>query len=132
MVIRFSEDTVRPMGLIAAGVNGIKLKGEDEVIGAAVFNPQYDVFLLTSEGIAKRVKADQFPVQGRYGQGVIGWKLDGDAQLVGLAQNKPNFEVGVHLARLAAKRVRLDDAKLRGRPSHGNSVIDKLKEKVTL
>ncbi len=117
MVIRFSEDAVRPMGLIAAGVNGIKLKGEDEVIGAAVFNPQYDVFLLTSEGIAKRVKADQFPVQGRYGQGVIGWKLDGDAQLVGLAQNKPNFEVGIHLARLAAKRVRLDDAKLRGRPS---------------
>ncbi|MFN2145931.1 MAG: DNA gyrase C-terminal beta-propeller domain-containing protein, partial [Anaerolineales bacterium] len=131
MVIRFSEDEVRPMGLLAAGVAGIKLKGNDEVIGAAVFNPQQDVFLLTSEGIAKRVKADQFPVQGRYGQGVIGWKLEGDAQLVGLAQNKPNFEVGVHLARLATKRVRLDDAKVRGRPSNGNSVVDKLKERVT-
>ncbi|MBN2044864.1 MAG: DNA gyrase subunit A [Anaerolineales bacterium] len=132
MVIRFSEDTVRPMGLLAAGVNGIKLKGKDEVVGAAVFDERYDVFLLTTEGIAKRVNPDQFPVQGRYGQGVIGWKLAGDVQLAGMAQNKPNFEVGIHLARLAAKRVRLDDAKVRGRPANGNSVIDKLQEKVLL
>ena len=131
MAIRFSEEDVRPMGLLAAGVNGIKLKGDDEVIGATVYNPEQDVFLLTNEGIAKRVKGDQFPVQGRYGQGVIGWKLAGDAKLVGLSQNKPNFEVGIHLKRLAAKRVRLDEAKVRGRPSNGNSVIDNMKEGVT-
>jgi DNA gyrase subunit A len=131
MVIRFSEEEVRPMGLLAAGVNGIKLKGDEEVVGAVVFTPAYEVFLLTSGGIAKRVQADQFPTQGRYGQGVIGWKLGADERLVGIAQNKPNFEVGVHLARLAAKRIRLDDAKIRTRPASGNSVIDNLKEGVT-
>ena len=34
--IRFSEQEVRPMGLVAAGVNGIKLSGKDDVIGAEV------------------------------------------------------------------------------------------------
>jgi DNA gyrase subunit A len=130
MAIRFSEEEVRPMGLLAAGVNGIKLKGKDEVVGACVVDKQFPVFLLTSEGIAKRVKANQFPTQGRYGQGVIAWKLSGDEKLVGIANHKPNFEVGIHLARLAAKRVRLDEAKVRTRPSNGNSVIDNMKEGV--
>ena len=130
MTIRFSEDTVRPMGLLAAGVNGIKLKGDDQVVGAVVANPKYEVFLLTSNGNAKRVKASQFPTQGRYGQGVIAWKLSGGEHLVGMANHKPNFEVGVHLEKLAAKRVRLDDAKVRTRPAKGNSVIDNLREAV--
>jgi DNA gyrase subunit A len=130
MAIRFSEEDVRPMGLLAAGVNGIKLKGEDVVVGAAVMDKNYEVFLLTTQGVAKRVKASQFPTQGRYGQGVIAWKLSRDEKLVGVTNHKPNFEVGIHLAKLAAKRVRLDDAKIRTRPANGNSVIDNLKEGV--
>ena len=35
MSIRFSEQDVRSMGLVAAGVNGIKLGSADQVIGAA-------------------------------------------------------------------------------------------------
>ncbi len=130
MAIRFSEEEVRPMGLLAAGVNGIKLKGDDEIVGAFVVNPKYDVFLLHVDGAAKRVKADQFPTQGRYGQGVIAWKLGKSEKLKGAANHKPNFEVGVHLAKLAAKRIRLDDAKIRTRPANGNSVIDNIKDGV--
>jgi DNA gyrase subunit A len=130
MAIRFSEEEVRPMGLVAAGVNGIKLKGKDEVVGACVVDKKYDIFLVTTEGTAKRIKASQFPTQGRYGQGVIAWKLTGSEKLIGVANHKPNFEVGIHLAKLAAKRVRLDEAKVRTRPANGNSVIDNLKEGV--
>ena len=130
MTIRFSEESVRPMGLLAAGVNGIKLKAGDQVVGAVVVNKKYDVFLINNSGAAKRVKMNQFPVQGRYGQGVISWKLGKDEKLVGMAHHKPNFEVSVHLSKLAAKRVRLDDAKIRTRPANGNSVIDNLKEGV--
>jgi DNA gyrase subunit A len=130
MAIRFSENEVRPMGLLAAGVNGIKLKGKNEVVGACVVDKKHEVFLLTTEGVAKRVKASQFPTQGRYGQGVIAWKLGGEAKLVGVVNHKPNFEVGIHLAKLAAKRIRMDEAKIRTRPANGNSVIDNLKEGV--
>jgi DNA gyrase subunit A len=61
MAIRFTEEDVRPMGLVAAGVNGIKLKVGDAVVGAVVLNPKFEVFILASDGIAKRVKASQFP-----------------------------------------------------------------------
>jgi DNA gyrase subunit A len=33
MGIRFNEEEARPMGLVAAGVNGIKLRDKDEVVG---------------------------------------------------------------------------------------------------
>ena len=124
MAIRFSEEAVRPMGLAAAGVNGIKLKAGAEVVGAAVLNPKFEVFMLASDGIAKRVKASQFPVQGRYGQGVRTWKLEEGIKLVGIANDKPNAKVTLHLSKLAAKAVRLDEAPVRTRPSNGKSVVE--------
>ena len=75
MAIRFSEEEVRPMGLAAAGVNGIKLGVGDEVIGVQVLPAEGEVFLIASDGKAKRVEQKDFPAQGRYGKGVIGWEL---------------------------------------------------------
>jgi DNA gyrase subunit A len=124
MAIRFTEEDVRPMGLVAAGVNGIKLKVGEEVVGATVLNPKFEVFLLASDGVAKRVKAAQFPTQGRYGQGVTAWKLGEGIRLVGIANDKPNAKVTLHLSKLAAKAVRLDEAPIRTRPSSGRSVVE--------
>jgi DNA gyrase subunit A len=124
MAIRFTEEDVRPMGLVAAGVNGIKLKAGDQVVGATVLNPKFEVFLLASDGVAKRVKAAQFPTQGRYGQGVTAWKLGEGIRLVGIANDKPNAKVTLHLSKLAAKAVRLDEAPIRTRPSNGRSVVE--------
>jgi DNA gyrase subunit A len=123
-VIRFQEDAVRPMGLVAAGVNGMKLKGEDKVIGARTLDTEMEVFLLASDGSAKRVKPEQFPVQGRYGQGVAGWKLPDGVKLVGLANDKPNLEVTIHMSNSAAKKVRLDAAPSRTRQSKGKIVLE--------
>jgi DNA gyrase subunit A len=124
MAIRFKEEDVRPMGLVAAGVNGIKLKDGDQVVGAVVLNTKFEVFIVASDGIAKRVKANHFPTQGRYGQGVVAWKLDEGVNVVGIANGKPNARVTLHLAKLAAKLTRLDDAPVRTRPSNGKSVVD--------
>jgi DNA gyrase subunit A len=123
-VIRFKESDVRAMGLVAAGVNGMKLKGDDKVIGARTLNNEMEVFLLASDGFAKRVKASNFPVQGRYGQGVAGWKFPAGVQLLGIANDKPNLEVTIHLTKSAAKKVRLDAAPIRTRPSNGKSVLE--------
>ena len=70
MAIRFKEDDVRPMGLVAAGVNGIKLDDKDEVVGVEILPAEGEIFLLTSDGKAKRVDEKEFPTQGRYGKGV--------------------------------------------------------------
>ncbi len=124
MTIRFSEDEIRPMGLVAAGVMGIKLKVGDTVVGSILLPAQYEAFLIREDGIAKRIKIGQFPKQGRYGQGVIAWSLDKGERLVGLATGKGTHKVTLHLAKLAPKQVRLDAAPLRGRPSNGASVVE--------
>ena len=68
MAIRFAEQEVRPMGLLAAGVNGIKLGVGDVVIGAQVLPVKGEIFIVASDGKAKRVEEKDFPVQGRYGK----------------------------------------------------------------
>ncbi len=117
MGIRFAEGDVRPMGLVAAGVNGIKLKGEDVVVGAEVVAPKGEVFLVDSRGYAKRVPFAEFPRQRRYGQGVVAWKLPKGAALVGGATGKGTQKVVLHLHKLAPKAVRLDAAPVRSRTS---------------
>jgi hypothetical protein len=124
MAIRFHEDAVRSMGLVAAGVGGIKLGARDLVIGLELIPRRGEILLVTSDGRAKRVTPDQFPRQGRYGQGVIAWKLPRTSQLVGVAAGKPNTRLTLLLDKLSPKAMRFDDAPLQTRIATGKSVID--------
>ena len=123
--IRFKEDDVRPMGLVAAGVNGMKLEDKDEVVGAEILPTDGDIFLLTNEGKAKRVDQKDFPVQGRYGKGVVAWDLPGKSTLVAVATGKPNHVATIHMTKGAPKSTRLDAAGLRKRASSkGDAVVE--------
>jgi DNA gyrase subunit A len=125
MGIRFSEDDVRPMGLVAAGVMGIKLKVGDEVIGMDLLPQAGEVFLLATNGKAKRVPITDFPTQGRYGQGVVTWKLPIAVRLAGMAVGKGTTKATIHLAKYAAKMARLDDAPARKRTAlRGAQVVE--------
>ncbi len=125
MAIRFKEEDVRPMGLVAAGVNGIKLGVGDEVVGMQVLPQTGELFLIGSDGKAKRIEAKDFPTQGRYGKGVIAWELPRGIKIAGLAMGKPNAIVTLHLLRAAAKQSRLDEAPLRKRSAvRGEAVVE--------
>jgi DNA gyrase subunit A len=124
MAIRFSEEEVRPMGLVAGGVSGMKLAATDSLIGAEVLPSEGELMLITRSGQAKRVDLVEFPTQGRYGQGVITWKLAEGERLAGMLVGKKNATITLHFIRLAAKLVRLDDAVQRGRSAGGKSLID--------
>jgi DNA gyrase subunit A len=124
MAIRFSEDDVRPMGLVAAGVMGIKLRVGDEVVGAVVLKKRGEVFFQAADGTAKRVSPAQFPRQGRYGQGVVAWKLAPGIRLVGMAFGAPSQLITLHLAKLAPKMVRLDAAPRRTRAAGGKRTLE--------
>jgi DNA gyrase subunit A len=125
MAIRFSEEEVRPMGLAAAGVNSIKLAVGDEVIGAQILPAPGEIFLLASDGKAKRVEQKDFPAQGRYGKGVIAWELPPRVVLSGLASGKGNMIITIHLAKAAPKMARLDGAPLRKRSAvRGETVVE--------
>jgi DNA gyrase subunit A len=127
MAIRFKEDDVRPMGLVAAGVNGMKLEEKDQVVGMEILPAEGDIFLLTSEGKAKRVDVKDFPVQGRYGKGVVAWDLPGKITLVAIASGKPNYVATIHLSKGAPKSTRLDAAGSRKRASTKGDLIVEVK-----
>jgi DNA gyrase subunit A len=83
--IRFSEEEVRSMGLSAAGVGGIKLKGNDKVIYAGVVEPQGQLITLTASGYAKRSALKDYPTQGRNGGGVVTHKVSDRTGLLSTA-----------------------------------------------
>jgi DNA gyrase/topoisomerase IV subunit A len=125
MAIRFSEEDVRPMGLAAAGVNGVKLGVGDEVVGAQVLPGIGEIFLIASDGKGKRVEVKDFPVQGRYGKGVIAWELPRGVKLIGIGMGKPNTILTLHLLKAAPKMARLDEAPLRKRSAlRGDAVVE--------
>ena len=124
MAIRFSEDEVRPMGLVAAGVLGMKLAGKDVLSGMEILPHPGEVLIVTSDGSAKRIAADQFPRQGRYGQGVIAWKLSGVVKAVGMVIGKGHERITLHLAKQAPKSMRIDEAPYATRAGRGKPVLD--------
>ncbi len=82
VAIRFKEKDIRPMGRGAAGVKGIRLKKNDEVIGMDVIekNPPIDektkkpakqyLLVVMENGYGKRTEISQYRLQGRGGSGI--------------------------------------------------------------
>jgi len=124
MAIRFSEDAVRPMGLVAAGVIGIKLQNDDYLVGATLIPQRGNILMVATDGTGKRLNPKQFPRQGRYGQGVKAWKLPDDVQVAGVTAGKDTRRVTLDFAKMATKFIRLDAAPLQGRTARGRSIIE--------
>ncbi|MEA3439134.1 MAG: DNA gyrase subunit A [Chloroflexota bacterium] len=133
MSIRFGEDQIRPMGLVAAGVMGIKLHKDDVVIGTDIVSKVGDVLMVASDGSGKRVALKDFPSQGRHGQGVQSWKLPSKVKVVGMTIARGTYRVILHTSRLAPKAVRLDSAALLGRTARGRKILKiSTNERVTM
>ncbi len=78
MVIRYSEEDVRPMGRTAKGVKAISLREKDELVGFDIINSDDEdanLLVITNDGFGKRVRIGEFRVQGRGGLGLIGTKF---------------------------------------------------------
>jgi DNA gyrase subunit A len=67
MSIRFSESDVRSMGRSAAGVRGITLEQNDEVVALAVVIPNAALLVAGENGIGKRTDFDEYLVHGESG-----------------------------------------------------------------
>ena len=83
MAIRFLSDNVNPMGRIAAGVTGISLKEDDEVIYGKIIDitsnnsdeiavdtsRSFEVVLITSSKEKKTISTEEIRIQNRAGRG---------------------------------------------------------------
>lgn len=124
MCIRFKEEEVRPMGLVAAGVNGMKLGVGDELVSSDLVQKNDQVALIASDGKGKRCAEKEFPVQGRYGQGVIGWKLKPGIHLAGMCLGSPDEKVVVHFLKSPSKLKKMADFPVAGRAAIGKDVVE--------
>lgn len=68
--IRFHEKGARPMGRVARGVRGIRLRPGDRVIGMDIVEEGSDIFVISKYGYGKRTKVAQFTPHARGGVGI--------------------------------------------------------------
>ena len=123
MAIRFSEEDVRPMGLVAAGVNGIKLAADDFIVGAECLMSGSELLLVADNGKGWRIPGAEFPRQGRYGAGVAACKLPEGAQVVGMMQGKRTQTGIVHFKEYAARLVKVGDITAGKRTKVGQELV---------
>ena len=85
--IRFNESDVRPMGRTAAGVRGISIGSDDEVVGMEILAPGATILTVTENGFGKRTPLEDYRVQKRGGQGIITIRTsDRNGKVVGVSQ----------------------------------------------
>jgi DNA gyrase subunit A len=123
--IRFREEEVRPMGLPAGGVLGIKLADEtDGVVAMDIARPDSFLWSITDNGLAKATPLDEYPIQGRHGQGVINVRLPKDAAEVVTALVGPEkAQIIIKTSSGTTKKVRLNEAAVGGRAVKPRSVL---------
>jgi DNA gyrase subunit A len=125
-LIRFGEETVRPMGLPAGGVMGVKLADEaDGIVGMEVAPPDGYVWSVTDNGLAKATPLDQYPTQGRYGQGVVNVKLPaGAGEVVAGLVGPGDSYVLLKSSTGAAHRFKIEDAMIGSRAIKPRTLFD--------
>jgi DNA gyrase subunit A len=123
--IRFPEEQVRPMGLAAGGVLGIKLAGDtDGVVALAIAEPDTLLWSITDNGLAKATPLDEYPTQGRYGQGVINVRLpDEAAEVVSAIVGKPDTQIIVTTSSGSTKKLKLKETYVGGRAVKPRSLL---------
>ena len=128
MGIRFKGDDVRPMGLVAGGVNAVKLADGDVVVGVETYNEKLDVLLISENGQGWRISMKDFPLQGRYGQGVISCRMDKGAVLAVCFSGTSGTTSVIHYRNAAAKTVKVGDIPAGKRAYAGKKLLEVKKD----
>ena len=79
MAIHFSEDKIRSMGRLAAGVRAIKLREDDYIVGAAkVYSDDMRILTVTDKGYGRLSALSDYRMQKRGGNGLKNYKIRDD------------------------------------------------------
>ena len=68
--IRFHESNLRSAGRAAGGVRGIRLVGDDKVVGMTLAREDCELLVATGKGYGKRTPLSSYKKQGRGGKGI--------------------------------------------------------------
>ena len=125
MAIRFNEEDVRPMGRTAGGVRGLKLKGDDIVIGMVVVRPDSRLLVVSENGLGKRTKVDEYRLQKRGGSGVINIKTSAKTgQVVAVKAVQDDEQLMVITRKGVVNRQNVAEISLIGRATQGVKLVN--------
>ena len=142
-VVRFPENTVRPMGRGASGVKAISLDedGQDRAIGMICVEPNSDktVLVISEKGYGKRTALDDengepiYRITNRGGKGVKTLNItDKTGALVGLEAVTDADDLMLITKSGTAIRMAIDTISVQGRNTQGVKLIELQKRNDTL
>src|SRR5699024_3637697 len=123
-LIRFDEEQVRSMGRTAAGVRGISLRDDDEVVSMEILEDGLQILHVTNKGVGKRTPEDQYRTTNRGGKGIFTCKLNEDTGHV-VAVKAVTGEEDIMLITVAGVLIRtpVEDISRTGRNTQGVRLI---------
>jgi DNA gyrase subunit A len=128
MAIRFHESDVREMGRVATGVRGIRLRGQDAVVGMVVVRHEMrestTLLIVTERGRGKRTAIDDYRFQSRGGMGVINFRInDQTGKVVAIKGVQNSDELMLITRNGIVNRQRVDEIRVIGRATQGVRVM---------
>ena len=116
------NDQLRPMGRQTAGVQGMKFRGDDELLAMDVVpeDSKQDLLVVTNEGFAKRTAISEYRLQGRNGFGVKAVQLaEGRGSLIGALIVSEDDQVMAIMKSGKVIRSNVTEVKRTGRTTQG-------------
>ena len=125
--IRFNEQTVRAIGRVGAGVRGISIEDDDEVVGMIAIEPddKKDVLVVSENGFGKRTDLDEYRITNRGGKGVKTINVtEKTGKLVSIQAVGDDNDLMVINRSGVVIRTAVDQIRLAGRATQGVKVIN--------
>ena len=125
--IRFNEQTVRAIGRVGAGVRGISIEDDDEVVGMIAIEPddKKDVLVVSENGFGKRTDLDEYRITNRGGKGVKTINVtEKTGKLVSIQAVCDENDLMVINRSGVVIRTAVDQIRLAGRATQGVKVIN--------
>lgn len=125
MAIHFSEDKIRSMGRLAAGVRAIKLREDDYIVGAAkVYSDDMRILTVTDKGYGRLSALSDYRMQNRGGNGLKNYKIRDDRGYVcGICSIQADDDVILISTDGVIIRIRANDLRVMRRTGLGVRVM---------
>ena len=118
--IIFDEDEVRPMGRIARGVKGIRLRAGDEVVGMDTIQRDSEILTVTAGGYGKRTRVEEYSSHHRGAMGIINLRVtEKTGEVVGLKVVREGQELMLISSNGIIIRTGIDKISVIGRDAQG-------------
>ncbi|MCQ2186116.1 MAG: DNA gyrase subunit A [Bacteroidales bacterium] len=128
--VRFNEDDIRPMGRTAAGVKGISIEDDDEVIGFICRDldaedvAQRTILAVSENGFGKRSEADDYRITSRGAKGVKTLDItEKTGKLVAIKTVRDDEDLMIINKSGLTIRMAVDSIRVAGRATQGVKLI---------